>query len=144
MLIILIVLITWFTHSLRIEAAPFSHSLSYLFEVNTYHHRHHHDHHPHHQRNDDDQVRDAHSQRSIRNVTTTEPKVALVDLPPSSDFVILVRWGDDMIMMVMMIRMVMTDMEFVKNFTPPDFQAKNFIPSISPNFNSFSKKKRKK
>jgi len=54
--------------SLRIEAAPLSHSLSYLFEV-----------------------RDAHSQRSIRNVTTTEPKVALVDLPPSSDFVILVR-----------------------------------------------------
>ena len=105
MLIILSVLITWFTHSLRIEAAPLSHSLSYLFEVNTYHHphyhhRHHHDHHPHHQRNDDDQVRDAHSQRSIRNVTTTEPKVALVDLPPSSDFVILVRWGDDMMMMI--------------------------------------------
>jgi len=54
--------------SLRVEAAPLSHGLSYLFEV-----------------------RDAHSQRSIRNVTTTEPKVALVDLPPSSDFVILVR-----------------------------------------------------
>ena len=35
-------------------------------------------------------------------------------------------------------------MEFVKNFTPPDFQAKNFTPSISPNFNSFSKKKHKK
>ena len=33
------------------------------------------------------------------------------------------------------------DMEFVQNFTPPDFQAKNFTPSISPNFNSFSKKK---
>ena len=31
------------------------------------------------------------------------------------------------------------DMEFVQNFTPPDFQAKNFTPSISPNFNSFSK-----
>ena len=31
------------------------------------------------------------------------------------------------------------DMEFVKNFTPPDFQAKNFTPSISTNFNSFSK-----
>ena len=30
------------------------------------------------------------------------------------------------------------------NFTSPDFQAKNFTPSISPNFNSFSKKKRKK
>ena len=40
MLIILSVLITWFTHSLRIEAAPLSHSLSYLFEVNTYHHPH--------------------------------------------------------------------------------------------------------
>ena len=35
-----------------------------------------------------------------------------------------------------------TDMEFVKNFTPPDFQAKDFTPSISPNFNS--KKKHKK
>ena len=34
-----------------------------------------------------------------------------------------------------------SDMEFVKNFTPSDFQAKNFTPSISPNFNSFSKKK---
>ena len=34
-------------------------------------------------------------------------------------------------------------MEFV-NFTPPDFQAKNFTPSISPNFNSFSKKKTQK
>ena len=29
-------------------------------------------------------------------------------------------------------------MRFVQNFTPPDFQAKNFTPSISPNFNSFS------
>ena len=37
-----------------------------------------------------------------------------------------------------------TDMEFVQNFTPPDFQAKDFTPSISPNFNSFSKKKHKK
>jgi len=35
-------------------------------------------------------------------------------------------------------------MEFVQNFTPPDFQAKNFTPPISPNFNSFSKKKHKK
>ena len=34
-------------------------------------------------------------------------------------------------------------MEFVKNFTPSDFQAKNFTLSISPNFNSFSKKKQK-
>ena len=110
MLIILSVLTTWFTHSLRIEAAPLSHSLSYLFEVNTYHHYHchHHDRPPHHQHNDDDQVRDAHSQRSIRNVTTTEPKVALVDLPPSSDFVILVRWGDDMIMVMMMMGMMQT------------------------------------
>ena len=39
---------------------------------------------------------------------------------------------------------VLSDMEFVQNFTPPDFQAKNFTPSISPNFNSFSKKKHKK
>ena len=36
------------------------------------------------------------------------------------------------------------DMKFVKKVTPPDFQAKNFTPSISPNFNSFSKKKHKK
>ena len=36
------------------------------------------------------------------------------------------------------------DMEFVKNFTPPDFQAKNFTPSISPNFNTFSDKNVKK
>ena len=35
-------------------------------------------------------------------------------------------------------------MEFVKSFTPSDFQEKNFIPSILPNFNSFSKKKHKK
>ena len=32
-------------------------------------------------------------------------------------------------------------MEFVQNFTPPDFRAKNFKASISPNFNSFRKKK---
>ena len=37
-----------------------------------------------------------------------------------------------------------SDMEFVKQFTPPDFQAKNFTPSISPNFNSFSDKNTKK
>ena len=36
------------------------------------------------------------------------------------------------------------DMEFVQNFTPLDFQVKNFTPSISANFNSFSKKKHKK
>ena len=35
-------------------------------------------------------------------------------------------------------------MEFVQKFTLPDFQAKNFTPSISPNFNSFSGKKHKK
>ena len=35
-------------------------------------------------------------------------------------------------------------MEFVQKFTPPDFQAKNFTPSISPNFNSFSGKKTQK
>ena len=35
-------------------------------------------------------------------------------------------------------------MEFVKNFTPSDFQEKKFTPSISPNFNSFSKKKHTK
>ena len=28
-------------------------------------------------------------------------------------------------------------MRFVQNFTPPDFQAKPFTPSISPNFKGF-------
>ena len=37
-----------------------------------------------------------------------------------------------------------TDMEFVQNFTPTDFQAKNFTPSISPNFIIVSGKKHKK
>ena len=37
-----------------------------------------------------------------------------------------------------------SDMEFVQKFTPPDFQVKNFTPSILPNFNSFSKKKTQK
>ena len=36
------------------------------------------------------------------------------------------------------------DMRFVKNFTPPGFQAKNFTPLISLNFNSFSEKNTKK
>ena len=36
------------------------------------------------------------------------------------------------------------DMEFVQKITPPDFQAKNFTPLISPNSNSFSKKKTQK
>ena len=40
--------------------------------------------------------------------------------------------------------MIGPDMKFVQNFTPPDFQVKNFTPPISPNFNSFSKKKHKK
>ena len=35
------------------------------------------------------------------------------------------------------------DMEFFQNFTPPDFRAKNFTPSISPNFNSVSGKNTK-
>ena len=35
-------------------------------------------------------------------------------------------------------------MEFVKNFTPSDFQVRNFTPAFSPNFNSISKKKHKK
>ena len=35
-------------------------------------------------------------------------------------------------------------MEFVKNFTPSDFQAKKFTPSISPNYNSFSGEKTQK
>ena len=33
-------------------------------------------------------------------------------------------------------------MEFVKNFTPSDFLAKNFTPSITPNFNSYKKTKK--
>ena len=36
------------------------------------------------------------------------------------------------------------DMTFVKNFTPPDFQAKDFTPLILLNFNSFSDKNTKK
>ena len=36
------------------------------------------------------------------------------------------------------------DMKFVQKFTRPDFQVKNFTPSILPNFNSFSKKKTQK
>ena len=35
------------------------------------------------------------------------------------------------------------DMRFVKNFAPPDFQAINFTPLISPNFNSFGDKNTK-
>ena len=34
-------------------------------------------------------------------------------------------------------------MEFVKKFTPPEFQAKTFTPSISANFNSFGDKIKK-
>ena len=36
-----------------------------------------------------------------------------------------------------------TDMRFVKKITPPDFQAKNFTPLISPNFNSFGDNNKK-
>ena len=36
------------------------------------------------------------------------------------------------------------DMEFAQKFTPPDFKVKNFTPSVSPYFNSFSGKKHKK
>ena len=35
-------------------------------------------------------------------------------------------------------------MEFVKNFTPPEFQAKTFTQLISANFNSFGDKNTKK
>ena len=35
------------------------------------------------------------------------------------------------------------DMRFVQNFTPPDFQAKNFTQSILHNFNSYSDKNTK-
>ena len=35
-------------------------------------------------------------------------------------------------------------MEFFQKFTPPDFKVKNFTPSISPYFNSFSGKKTQK
>ena len=34
-------------------------------------------------------------------------------------------------------------MRLVQNFTPPDFQAKNFTLSISTNFNSFGDKDKK-
>ena len=39
---------------------------------------------------------------------------------------------------------VSADMRFVKNYTPPDFQAKNFTPLYLPNFNSFGDKNTKK
>ena len=35
-------------------------------------------------------------------------------------------------------------MRFVKKFTPPDFQAKNFTPLFSPNFNSLGDNNTKK
>ena len=38
---------------------------------------------------------------------------------------------------------VPSDMRFVQNFTPPEFQAKTFTPLISPNFNSFAIKTQK-
>ena len=40
--------------------------------------------------------------------------------------------------------MIMADMRFVKNFTPPDFQAKKITSLISPYFNSFGEKTHKK
>ena len=43
-----------------------------------------------------------------------------------------------------LMKIVGTDMEFVKNFTPPDFQANNFTPLFSPNFNSFGDETTKK
>ena len=61
-----------------------------------------------------------------------------------------------MFMMVMMIAVMMMagvnrnsaikeqTWNLSKKIRPPDFQAKNFTPSISPNFNSFSGKKHKK
>ena len=39
--------------------------------------------------------------------------------------------------------MIMADMRFVKNLTPPDFQAKKITPLISPYFNSFGEKNTK-
>ena len=48
------------------------------------------------------------------------------------------------VIIITTIIITITDMEFVQNFTPPDFHAKNFTPPILPNFNSFSKKKHKK
>ena len=36
------------------------------------------------------------------------------------------------------------NMIFVTKSTPPDFQAKNFTPLFSPNFNSFGDKNTKK
>ena len=44
---------------------------------------------------------------------------------------------------ILLTLLTLSDMEFVKNFTLPDFQVRNFTPGISPNLNSFSKKKHK-
>ena len=46
--------------------------------------------------------------------------------------------------MVMQVRGGGADMEFVQKFTPPDFKVRNFTPSLSPYFNSFSGKKTQK
>ena len=40
--------------------------------------------------------------------------------------------------------LTVSDMRFVKNFTPPEFQAKNFTPLFLPNFNSPGDKNTKK
>ena len=42
-----------------------------------------------------------------------------------------------------LLSMETSDMKFVKKFTPPDSQAKNFTPLILPNFNSFGDKNTK-
>ena len=49
-----------------------------------------------------------------------------------------------LLLLLLLLKEVSTDMKFVQNFTPPDFQGKNFTPSFSANFNSFSKKKTQK
>ena len=71
------------------------------------------------------------------------------------DLIISMLPGSQVIMMVTLImKMIMTililsgspttDMEFVKKFTPLEFQAKTFTPSISPHFNSFGDKNTRK
>ena len=47
------------------------------------------------------------------------------------------------VQLVILIPASSADMRFVQNFTPPDFQAKYFTPSILHNFNSYSDKNTK-
>ena len=72
-------------------------------------------------------------------------RALIISMLPGSQVIMMVTLIMKMIMTILILSgSPNTDMEFVKNFTPLDFQAKNFTPSISPNFNSLSDKNTKK